>query len=120
MATAEETTAFPLPPAPPPPPPLPMPEVEPLPELTVLREFWLPCGVRFPISSVRLGAWLLLWWEDAGDGGTSPSALTRRGRGGHGEKDEDRAVKVKRGDGLKNKIMKNKSCKAGGETRKTA
>lgn len=73
MAAANAgTTAL----APPPPPPLPMPEVEPLPELTVFREFWLPCRVRFPISSVRLGAWVLLWWEDAGDGGTSPSALT--------------------------------------------
>lgn len=61
------TTALPLPP----PPPLPMPLVDPLPELTVLREFWLPCGVRLP--SVRLGAWVLLWWEEAGDGGTSPS-----------------------------------------------
>lgn len=63
------TTALPLPP----PPPLPMPLVEPLPELTVLSEFWLPCGVRLP--SVRLGAWVLLWWEEAGDGGTSPSPL---------------------------------------------
>ncbi|TNN38378.1 hypothetical protein EYF80_051463 [Liparis tanakae] len=54
---------------PPPPPPLPMPLVEPLPELTVLREFWLPWGVRLP--SVRLGAWVLLWWEEAGDGGTN-------------------------------------------------
>lgn len=61
------TTALPLPP----PPPLPMPLVDPLPELTVLREFWLPWGVRLP--SVRLGAWVLLWWEEAGDGGTSPS-----------------------------------------------
>lgn len=61
------TTALPLPP----PPPLPMPLVDPLPELTVLSEFWLPWGVRLP--SVRLGAWVLLWWEDAGDGGTSPS-----------------------------------------------
>ncbi len=81
MAAAAATTALLLPPTPPPPPPLPMPEVEPLPELTVLREFWLPCGVRFPISSVKLGAWVLLWWEDAGDGGTSPSALTRDGKG---------------------------------------
>lgn len=48
-----------------------MPLVDPLPELTVLREFWLPWGVRLP--SVRLGAWVLLWWEEAGDGGTSPS-----------------------------------------------
>lgn len=81
VAAAAATTVLPLPPTPPPPPPpLPMPEVEPLPELTVLREFWLPCGVRFPISSVRLGAWVLLWWEDAGDGGTSPSAFTRDGR----------------------------------------
>ncbi|MEQ2218983.1 hypothetical protein XENOCAPTIV_010880 [Xenoophorus captivus] len=81
VAVAVATTVFPLAPAPtPPPPPLPMPEVEPLPELTVLREFWLPCGVRFPISSVRLGAWVLLWCEDAGDGGTSPSDLTRRDR----------------------------------------
>lgn len=88
MAAGVATTVFPLPPAPPPPPPpLPMPEVEPLPELTVLREFWLPCGVRFPISSVRLGAWVLLWWEEAGDGGTSPSALTRDGGRGYGEKD---------------------------------
>lgn len=61
------TTALPLPP----PPPLPMPLVDPLPELTVLREFWLPWGVRLP--SVRLGAWVLLWWEEAGEGGTSPS-----------------------------------------------
>lgn len=61
------TTALPLPP----PPPLPMPLVDPLPELTVLREFWLPWGVRLP--SVRLGACVLLWWEEAGDGGTSPS-----------------------------------------------
>lgn len=80
VTAATGTTALPLPPAPPPPPPLPMPEVEPLPELTVLSEFWLPCGVRFPISSVRLGAWVLLWCEDAGDGGTSPSALTVNGR----------------------------------------
>jgi len=56
----------------PPPPPLPMPLVLPLPELTVLREFWLPCGVRF--SSVSEAGWLLLWWEEAGDG-TSFSAL---------------------------------------------
>lgn len=91
MAAGVATTVFPLPPAPPPPPPppLPMPEVEPLPELTVLREFWLPCGVRFPISSVRLGAWVLLWWEEAGDGGTSPSALTRDGGRGYGEKGAD-------------------------------
>lgn len=77
-------TAMPLPPAPPPPPPppLPMPEVEPLLELTVLREFWLPWGVRLPISSVRLGAWVLLWWEEAGEGGTSPSALTGARFGG--------------------------------------
>lgn len=61
------TTALPLPP----PPPLPIPLVDPLPELTVLSEFWLPWGVRLP--SVRLGAWVLLWWEEAGDGGTSPS-----------------------------------------------
>lgn len=49
-----------------------MPLVLPLPELTVLREFWLPCGVRF--SSVSEAGWLLLWWEEAGDG-TSFSAL---------------------------------------------
>lgn len=83
VAEEEETMALPLPPTPPPPPPpppppLPMPEVEPLPELTVLSEFWLPCRARLPISSVRPGAWLLLWWEDAGDGGTSPSALTEK------------------------------------------
>ena len=42
----------------PPPPPLPMPLVLPLPELTVFREFWLPCGVRF--SSVSEAGWLLL------------------------------------------------------------
>ena len=66
---AAGTTALPLPP----PPPLPMPLVEPLPELTVLREFWLPWGVRLP--SVREGAWVLLWWEEAGEGGTSPSPL---------------------------------------------
>lgn len=77
VAATAGTTVLAPPPTPPPPPPLPMPEVEPLPELTVFREFWLPCRVRFPISSVRLGAWVLLWWEDAGDGGTSPSALTR-------------------------------------------
>lgn len=71
------TTALPLPP----PPPLPIPLVDPLPELTVLSEFWLPCGVRLP--SVRLGAWVLLWWEEAGDGGTSPSPLdTGAGREG--------------------------------------
>lgn len=91
---AAATTALPLPPAPPPPPPLPMPEVEPLPELTVLREFWLPCGVRFPISSVRLGAWVLLWWEDAGDGGTSPSALTGDDRRGLGEREAGALCRV--------------------------
>lgn len=68
--TAVLTTAVPGPPAP---PPLPMPLVLPEPELTVFREFWEPCGVRF--SSVSEGAWLLLWWDEAGDGGTSPSTL---------------------------------------------
>lgn len=96
MAAGVATTVFPLPPTP---PPLPMPEVDPLPELTVLREFWLPCGVRFPISSVRLGAWVLLWWEDAGDGGTSPSALTRDGRRGYSEK---YTVKGERGKSVEN------------------
>lgn len=81
VAAVAATTEFPLTATPVPPPPLPMPEVEPLPELTVLREFWLPCRVRLPISSVRLGAWVLLWCEDAGDGGTSPSALTRNRSG---------------------------------------
>lgn len=80
LADTAATTAFPPTGSPVPPPPLPIPEVEPLPELTVLREFWLPCRVRFPMSSVRLGAWLLLWCEDAGDGGTSPSAFTTDAR----------------------------------------
>lgn len=63
-------------PLPPPPPPLPIPLVEPLPELTVFSEFWLPCGVRF--SSVKEAGWLLLWWEDAGEAGTSFSVLGTR------------------------------------------
>lgn len=49
-----------------------MPLVLPLPELTVFREFWLPCGVR--LSSVREAGCVLLWWEEAGEG-TSVSAL---------------------------------------------
>ncbi len=66
----------------PPPPPLPMPLVEPEPELTVLREFWLPCGVRF--SSVRDGACVLLWWEEAGEGGISPSTFATEEEEGWG------------------------------------
>lgn len=62
-----------------------MPLVDPLPELTVLREFWLPWGVRFP--SVRLGACVLLWWEEAGDGGTSPSPFDTED-----EEEENRTV----------------------------
>ena len=38
-----------------------------------------------PLASVRLGAWVLLWWEEAGDGGTSPSLLTL------GDEDKKRA-----------------------------
>ncbi len=52
------------------------------PELTVLREFWLPCGVRF--SSVRDGACVLLWWEEAGEGGISPSTFATEEEEGWG------------------------------------
>lgn len=48
-----------------------MPLVLPLPELTVLSEFWLPCGVRLPSAS-EAGC-VPLWCEDAGEG-TSGSA----------------------------------------------
>ena len=64
--------------------------MEPLPELTVLREFWLPCGVRLP--SVRLGACVLLWWDEAGDGGTSPSPLDT-------EEEEEMEEEGERGQG---------------------